>query len=179
MAGYRLQAHRRRHARSRLPSSDRNFGRIQGYLASGSNERRCSDLGYGTRPPQPPQDLERTGRTAAERHTKQDRTYLSVGRAHLEAIITKADEIGARVLLCVLPAHEAYRRHLDPEQWNLTLKTVEEMLNRPHVSYHDLGADPRFVDSDFHDADHLNAVGAERLSIMLDSIMRYEELNRP
>ncbi|HEX2618394.1 MAG TPA: hypothetical protein VHL57_12680 [Flavobacteriales bacterium] len=139
----------------------------------GANERTCTELGFCARDGAAAQlDLEQSGPEAAKRHTRPDRALFATNLGHVQDIIALAKQHRARVLLYTPPAYRTYREHLDPEQWRATQAAAQQLVEPGVVSYHDLLASAAFDSTDFHDADHLNTIGAHKLSAMLDSLMR-------
>lgn len=147
-----------------------SLDRMTAYLQHGRTDQKCTELGAAGTDPKS-DDLKASGETAAKRHTRADRSLLPENTGHVKAIIALARSRNARIIFFTPPAHRAYREHLDPEQWREAQTAVNDLLDGDDISYHDLLASPAFVDEDFRDADHLNAVGRRKLSLMLDLLI--------
>ena len=123
-------------------------------------------------------DLNETGITAAKRHTMagqnpdtlQELFIKTVG--FLESIITECETRGSKVFLFAPPAYKTYRENLDDRQWTTTLDAITQLTNKfPSCRYVNFMDDERFIEEDFYDADHLNEIGAKKLSLFLDKVM--------
>ena len=54
-----------------------------------------------------------------------------------------------------------------------TTNTINELVKKnPNCEYINLLDSEKFIATDFHDADHLNEIGAKKLSLFLDKKMR-------
>ena len=79
-----------------------------------------------------------------------------------------------KVMFITTPVYHYYYDHIDPLKYQRLQDNLEILINRYHVPYFNFLKDPHFVAADFHDPDHLNAVGAEKFSKMLDIIISKE-----
>lgn len=139
---------------------------LRSHLEQGKNNVLCSSSGMGIAPSDPDMDLEANGRTAALRHLRDDRG--ADGNADLDAIIATATARGMHVHLFIPPGWTSYRDGLDPVQLaNVRAKGLALSSAHELVTFDDLLADPRFVQEDFGDADHLSPSGAIKLSAIL------------
>ncbi|MGN1236321.1 MAG: hypothetical protein ACI4TS_02635, partial [Bacteroidaceae bacterium] len=69
----------------------------------------------------------------------------------------------------------SFRGACDPHRREAVERVVSRVLSRyPWVEYYDFEADTRFVASDFYDADHLNLLGAHKLTLFLKEAMGSE-----
>lgn len=147
-----------------------SLDRMTAYIRHGRTDLKCAELGTCATDPKS-DDLNATGKTAAKRHTRADRSLLPENTEHLKAIIALARSRNARIILFTPPAHQAYREHMDPGQWREAQAALKDLLDGEDIAYHDLLASPAFVDEDFRDADHLSATGRRKLSLMLNSLI--------
>src|SRR5262249_17412640 len=74
--------------------------------------------------------------------------------------VTKCQEKGIEVVLVSTPTHEKYHRWFSEDYLAETSQYLQRLRRERNVRFLDFGADPRFVDADFYDTDHLNHSGA-------------------
>jgi hypothetical protein len=147
------------------------FTGIKKYLTGGSYISETTS-GFGIDYSNVPQsDLVATGASAAERHTAKNFNLLGENIQILNKLIDLSSEKGVKVILYTPPARKQYIDHLDANQLSAMKTAISHVLqDHSNVEYYDLMRDDRFVDSDFHDADHLNGVGAKKLTEILDRV---------
>ena len=112
-----------------------------------------------------------SGSPAAERHTNRslDRHVYDENLTHAMRIAALCQEMDVTLILLTTPTYRTYQENLMPEQlcqMHAFCRQVESAF--PNVRYLDLETDERFVEEDFYDADHLNEVGARKLTQILD-----------
>ena len=139
----------------------------------GGDDVTASELGFGLKYSHVKQsDLSATGLAAAERHTYEDLGSLGTNLDFLQQIITESRKIGVEVLLFTPPARKSYISNLDQRQLSIMEASLAEIiLKNPDVEYVDFMSDARFIDADFKDADHLNGIGAKKLTQLIDRIV--------
>jgi hypothetical protein len=155
--------------------------RIYSFYLRKQTEISCSELGWGTNYKSlNAKNLIETGKIAAKRHTynihsDNIQTMLRENLFILNSIITKCREKNINVILLTTPTYETYRKNLNIEQLNLTLKTVDKIIseydNCAYINWLDNDA---FEAKDFYDADHLSETGAEKLSLFLNNILTHQ-----
>lgn len=153
-----------------------NWKRLYDYYYLNENNQTCSELGWGKREnKKTPQNLTKTGFEASNRHTIDDiyshknQIVFNENTTILNNIIAWSKERNIRIYLVTLPAYETYRQNTNETQLKTTLKTINKIvLNYDNVSYLNLFDDPTFKESDYYDADHLSASGAEKLSKLIN-----------
>lgn len=153
-----------------------NIKRIKAYYLLGNSTISCTDLGWGmSYNSKDARDLAETGKTAAKRHTRDDINsdkYQEIFNDNiliLKSIIQWSKANDVKVLLLTLPAFETYRKNLNIEQLNTTIKTAGEIcLKYDNCIYENLLCDTNFVSVDFYDADHLSEIGAKKLSELIN-----------
>lgn len=136
----------------------------------------CSELGWGTQcKSENAKDLIKTGKTASERHTREDihsedhNNIFNDNKLILNSIIKWCNMRNVKVLLLTPPAFETYRQNINIEQYNITTKTANDFaLKYQNCIYVNLFDDTNFVARDFYDADHLSEIGAKKLSGLID-----------
>ncbi len=123
-----------------------------------------------------PKDLITTGLAAAERHTYDDAHNVGKNIAYLTSMLEDCRAMGVNVVLVTTPTSHYYYDLLDQDQLALTYSSLEAIVSAfDHVAYYDFLKDDRFIDPDFHDADHLSAAGAEKLSKILNDIIDHSK----
>lgn len=119
------------------------------------------------------------GRERAEANT-----FADAGEAFRDNV-RRLDEIaawcrarGVRLVLLTTPVSEAFRRHEDATQRKAVDAACRGLLRRyPEIVRLDYSADSRFGAADFHDADHLNTRGAEKLTRLVRESLRRRGLS--
>jgi len=152
-----------------------NLDRIINYFLKNEHDNICTPLGFIPLPfnEADTKNLEESGRNAAIRHTRDiDSKFYS--NIYLENIagfnefINNSKNNNITVLLINIPAHYSYREHLDIKQLSKMHEAINHIVeNNNNAIFLDWYDNDEFLDSDFADADHLNEIGAKKLSIML------------
>jgi hypothetical protein len=156
-----------------------NVGRIKWHLHGGNNVT-SSELGWGqSYNSSKAKNLEETGKTAANRHTKdnifshKNQMLFANNGSYLDSIIQICQKHHAKVILFTPPAYKTYREHLNEEQLNAMIVTANEIANNHSNSiYINLMEDSTFIATDYFDADHLSEIGAKKLSLKLNSYIK-------
>jgi hypothetical protein len=112
---------------------------------------------------------ETSGKTRANYHTK----IIKFSRQeeslnHLESLITELQKRNIRVVLLAPPVYTTYSKHCDTAIINRTNTIISSVVSKYKCQYRDYSTDQRFVQTDFHDNDHLNYSGAAKFTRMLD-----------
>lgn len=155
-----------------------NYQRISAFYLNDSSSRTCSDLGY-VNIIRSQMDLIETGTTAAKRHTDNNNIELLKESVKIiDYIIHYAEKNNISIIFYTSPAYITYRKNLEIEQLNLTLNTIDSISGEhKNTVYFNFLADDRFKSSDFFDADHLNNIGARKLTEIIDSIIKIQTHN--
>ncbi len=154
-----------------------NLKRLYGHYFKNMSSVTCSELGWGTGyNSKDTQGLTMSGQQAAIRHFAESQKYFNENVETLRSIIVFAKERGIRVLLFTSPAYKTYVQHLDSTQLHRTVDTLDKLANSyQNVSYFNLLTDSIFKATDFYDADHLNDIGAKKLTIKIDSLLAVQK----
>jgi len=148
-----------------------NLRRIISYYFLNKTAITCSKLGFGNNYKKS-NDLVKTGKTAALRHTKNDLSKLNESLKILKEIIDFASKNNIEIIFYTSPAYNTYVSNLDKNQLNLTINTITELaVNNSNCNYFNLLNDTHFYSDDFRDADHLNPEGAKKLSLRIDELI--------
>ena len=119
-----------------------------------------------------PKERERTARLRVQSHNKGLR-YVSSYQENarlLQSFGLWCQERGIQLVFLVFPVSQSYARHLAPQ----FKKTYYEMLKGFSFPFEflDLMAQTKGVtDEDFNDTDHLNDLGAQRLTAALKAVL--------
>jgi hypothetical protein len=147
--------------------SQKNFFEF-GYCANGKNSS----------------DLQKTGKTAAERHTcySQHEFYVK-NTAILNSIYDFCNQRNIKLVLITTPTYYTYRENLDKIQLDKMNETINNFIEiHKEVVYLNYFECADFIAKDFYDADHLNEFGAEKFTKKLakdiNSILQHCHYNR-
>lgn len=151
-----------------------NMTRILRFLRKKKSEIGCNQLGWGTSSnSKNAKNIIITGKEAAKRHAKKDKSFFRENVALVNEIIALAKPKKTRVIFYTSPAYKTYTSLLNKEQLQKTIATTEAIASsNPNVSYYNFLNDTSFTVKDFYDADHLNEIGAEKFSKKMDSIIK-------
>lgn len=133
----------------------------------------CSRLGWGTDYlSRKKKDLLKTGKLAAKRHFVIKEGYFNENVKVLRSIIEYANKNNVKVLLYTSPAYKTYVQNLNPEQLNSTINMLYTISKKyDNVFYINLLNNGSFKAGDFYDADHLDDLGAKKLTYKIDSLL--------
>lgn len=89
------------------------------------------------------------------------------------------DEMAARLIkkkiniyFVSLPLYKTYSKYLDNKIVNKNDSIIKALCRKYNAKYYNYSLDKRFVKEDFYDNDHLNFIGANKFSKILDSIVQ-------
>ena len=150
-----------------------NILRTYSYYLQKKPELLCNEQGFGLNNNSTKnRDLNITGPATAIQHTYKDSVNFEGNYQALLSIIAFAEKRNIQVLLFTPPAYETYIQNLDKKQLEKALATVQEIDKRfDNTVYVNLMQDKSFVAPDYFDADHMNEIGAEKLTKKIDSIL--------
>ena len=150
-----------------------NIERIYSFYIKGNSNISCSDLGWGSRfNSKSKLNLFLSGKVASKRHEVKTNLYFSKNIIALRKIIEFAKSRNIEVILLTAPAFYTYIDNLDKPKLNRTITTLMKLdMEYDNVSYTNILKDTSFTEVDFYDADHLNEIGARKLTIRIDSII--------
>jgi hypothetical protein len=153
-----------------------NGKRLISYYLLGKSIISCTDLGWGKDyNSENSKDLSETGKTAAQRHSKDELNFegnkeiLRDNILILRSIINWCKDHNVKIVLMMPPAFETYRNYLNHEQLKISLNITKEMCSKyGNCIFLDLLNDSNFKAIDFYDADHLSEIGAKKLSELIN-----------
>lgn len=111
----------------------------------------------------------------SDRHTVRhlNRPLLEKNIGYLMKIVDLAQNKKIKVVMVTLPFHTYYRERLYKKQVDIIDAVMTDLSDSTNVFYYDmndLGAYDRL--KYFYDGNHLSSIGARRVSLQLDSIIR-------
>ncbi len=148
--------------------------RVFNYYVKNIDEIGCTDLGWHINSTTEPGDsLYRHGIIAAEGHTiPEKQQHYAEMKSALDSIIEFSFRNGYKVIMCTTPVYKSYIENLNQAQMDSTLNTIARIIDKnSNCSYINLMGSKRFIDEDFFDGNHLNDVGARKLTLLIDSII--------
>ncbi|MGN6617589.1 MAG: hypothetical protein ACTHJ5_10490 [Ilyomonas sp.] len=150
-----------------------NLQRIYSYYFKHDKSLTCSNVGWGTVfSSKTKQDIAHLGELAAKRHAARGDRFFDQNIQVLHQILAFAEARNIKVLLLSLPVYNTYAANLPPAQLDKTIRVAGEMEKvYKNSSYFNLLNDPDFVYDDYYDGDHLNEIGAEKLTKKVDSLI--------
>ena len=156
--------------------------RVKSYYINKKSERDCSDLGFGEDHHFVNRDLnwEKTGKKAADRHTvKNFEEEYNKNLSYLNEIIKICNTRKIKLIMLTTPTWHTYSDNLDKNQLAITINTCNTLVKQnSNVTYLNLLNDTRFDSNDFFDADHLDEIGAKKLTkIINDTLYRIQSIH--
>lgn len=154
-----------------------NLRRIFSYYMQGNSHISCSNLGWSLNYNfKNKRDLNATGIAAAKRHSKKDDKNFKENVSVLNLIIEFAKNKGVEVFFYTPPAYHTYTENLDSIQLDQTINTLINISNKyDNVTYHNFLLDSSFSEIDFFDADHLDEIGAKKLTSKIDTLINQKK----
>lgn len=153
-----------------------NIMRINLYYKEHKNENITSNkFGWGTIYKSANSlNLAETGKAASKRHTINihNNIYYENNLETIKSIIQLAAQLNAKIIFITSPAYKTYTANLESGQLKSTTNFMYQLpKENPNVLYYNFLANKSFISKDFYDADHLNEIGAKKLSLKIDSII--------
>lgn len=123
--------------------------------------------------------LDKDGIRNAEAHTPvrdENRVFDgSFNYSHYEHIVKVCAEHGVKCAIMLYPTWHTYQENFDARQIDATRRLMGKLASEnDNCLVFDYMDDPRFEPHDFHDAIHLNAWGAEKMSRILNDVINKE-----
>lgn len=157
----------------KLPS---NIARVKSFLGDAKSDITCNKLGFGiTYNSKDNKDLIETGITASKRHTKElenNQTTFSKNIQTIKSIIEFANGHNVKIIFITCPAYSSYHKNLNRIQLDNSVNIIKKIsAKNTNTAYYNLLTDKTFIAEDYYDADHLNEIGAKKLTLKIDSII--------
>jgi hypothetical protein len=151
-----------------------NVAKLYSYYWVKQNTISCSELGFGLNYNSKSQkDLEKAGFEASKRHKAANFNHFEDNKKQLMRLIQFAKTRHIKVYLFTPPAYFTYRNGLNKTQLNKTIETLELIQKENnHVIYVNYLTDSTFTKTDFYDADHLNDIGAKKMTLLIRDLRK-------
>ena len=128
-----------------------------------------SNLGWGTNF-NSKNKITFNGKFTAKKHTVKDFGLYDENLKSLKKTITLCKKNNINILFITTPSHQTYYKNLSKIQLEKTTETITELVKyNSNCEYINLLKSNKFTNEDFYDADHLNEIGAKKLSLLLDA----------
>ena len=151
----------------------RNIKKIVKHYAFNTSFITTSNLGWGTNFNAKTKKPFK-GAFTAKKHTVKNFNLYAENLKSVHKIITLCKKNKINIVFLTTPTHQSYYQNLNKIQLEKTTKTISELVKKnPNCNYLNLLKSEVFTNKDFYDADHLNEVGAEKLSILLNNSLMY------
>ncbi len=149
------------------------FYRLYNYYVQKVDFVECTEFGWNSSYSSVTQkNLIETGLEASKRHTVSDLHKFEKMESDLISIVNYLKEFDCRLILFTPPAYKSYSENLNPELLNKTIETGNRIARENDNCYYiNLLYDSTFLATDFYDGDHLNEIGAKKLTLKIDSII--------
>lgn len=109
------------------------------------------------------------GKFTAKKHTINNFKLFDANLKSLLKIIELCKKKKVKILYVTTPTHASYYKNVNQMQLLKTTNTINELVKKnTNCEYINLLDSEKFIATDFHDADHLNEIGAIKLSLFLD-----------
>ena len=148
-----------------------NLKRLFDYYFKKKNDIYWSKLGWGTAYKfANAENLEVTGKTMALGHTvnihsEENKKIFAENMQTLNSFVEFCNHNNVKLILLTTPAYNTYRENLNNEQLSKMIETMNDFAAKHDNCFYLNWLDsPDFVKEDFRDADHLDEIGAEKLS---------------
>lgn len=157
-----------------------NLEDIETHYFRKSKVHKMSDLGWGTDfSGNREGKIEKSAKASIFWHTAPNSKHVDANRRFLEQIAQLCSEKDIQLLVINPPLHPAYSERRDPDQVEVTDRVLQELVVRyPRMKVLDFSSAAGFGDGDFYDGDHLNEVGAEKLSVKINLSLRQMALEK-
>lgn len=151
----------------------RNIKKIVKHYAFNTSFITTSNLGWGTNFNAKTKKPFK-GAFTAKKHTVKNFNLYAENLKSVHKIITLCKKNKINIVFLTTPTHQSYYQNLNKIQLEKTTKTISELVKKnPNCNYLNLLKSEVFTNKDFYDADHLNEIGAEKLSILLNNSLMY------
>ena len=110
-----------------------------------------------------------TGKERADLHTKNMRfDVFDENRDNLERLLRKLRKKGIASFFVIMPVYNTYEKFTDPAINKRNHELIEYFLKKYEIRCFDYSNDTRFEIKDFANNDHLNYMGADKLSKIIN-----------
>ena len=114
------------------------------------------------------------GEFTAKKHTAKNFNLYDENIKSLQKIVTLCRKNKVKVIFITTPTHASYYHNLNKNQLEKTTKTISKFVkNNSNCEYINMLTSDKFTNEDFYDADHLNEIGAKKLSLFLNKFVTH------
>ncbi len=114
------------------------------------------------------------GAFTAKKHTAKNFNLYDENIKSLQKIVTLCRKNKVKVIFITTPTHASYYHNLNKNQLEKTTKTISKFVkNNSNCEYINMLTSDKFTNEDFYDADHLNEIGAKKLSLFLNKFVTH------
>lgn len=153
-----------------------NQKKITDYYFKNNNEIRSTKFGNGAINRE--QNLEKTGVTAAKRHTKKKLLYYKYYLKKYDSIIKYCEAKNIKIIFLTTPAYISYTDNLDAHQLSQMNNVMDSLSSvYQNITWLNHLKNKQFIKNDFINADHLNIKGAKKLTKKLNQCI--DSLQKP
>lgn len=155
--------------------------RLYQYYFKKRSDISCSALGWGTKfNSKNNKDLISTGEKAAKRHFALFKGQnFNENIADLKEMIRFASAAKIKIIFFTAPVYKSYVEKMEIDKMNNTINYLGALADsNPSTKYYNLLTDNSFNASDFYDANHVNEMGARKLSLKIDSLLNLQIFTR-
>jgi len=147
------------------------FTRLSNYYIKKTSAITSSALGWGNDyTAAHKKDLTVTGRAAAQRYHAYH--WLSENMGSLRSITEFAKAKNISLVFFTPPGYTTYVENMDKGKLNEAIhEAIGVTGTYENTIYLNWLNDPSFVAGDYYDADHMNEIGAKKLSLKMDSVL--------
>lgn len=104
-------------------------------------------------------------------HKEYSDTIFEKNKKRIESIIKYCKKNNIELYFFSSPLYPTYIQNKIPKKETRFRKYIDYLVNNYHINYYNFENTIRFKVTDFSNEDHLNAVGAEKYSKIMDSII--------
>jgi hypothetical protein len=90
----------------------------------------------------------------------------------LASFIEKCQAKNIKIILFTPPAFHNYYDYINPNKYQQMQEQITQLVTQYHLEYFDFLRDGRFVAADFHSIDHVNDLGAEKFSRIMNELIK-------
>jgi hypothetical protein len=107
-------------------------------------------------------------RVQAHNYSNAERNFQQNSR-NLDLLIKTLKRKNIIPVIVTPPVFLTYSKFINKKKWSKIQVEIKDICSMYNINYYDYSTDSRFVKHDFLDNDHLNFIGAEKFSRILDT----------
>lgn len=154
-------------------------GRLIKHKLNHESSINCTKFGWGTKNnSKNKNDLTETGKSSAIRHTCKiiNNQWVLKNTETIKSFIEFGKQNKTKIIFVTCPAYKSYVENINKNQLNSTINIITQITkNNLNSVYYNFLEDKSFKSGDFYDADHLNEIGARKLTLRIGDIINSED----